>query len=389
VRAYISCFAQLKKQGWLAMLLFSLFFLSFSTLSLNALEPFTGEVQNDKVRLRLSPVLESLVLEEVEKGTLLAIKGEEEGFYSLEPTENLKAYVYANFIENGKCLASNVNVRLSPSVDAPVLAQLQQGDQVIEVDAKPQSGWIQIKPPKSVNLYVAKEYIKNIGSIGYIISQKRRDLEVKNLIKKTKENKAVEFSKPFMHISLQNILTPLEKVLNDYKDFPHLVNDAVMLVHQYKQDYLQLKVQFLENEKNTLVTTVVEPRKSLIPQNSTPLIEKVAIKVDAKDEFVEIEENIYNNWRSKHKNEGYELYKKTQLQSADELQGILEPYNRLLKNKPGNYVLVNPLNKLPIAYIYSTTVSLKEYEGQIVTILATERPNHNFAFPAYHVWSIH
>ena len=70
------------------------------------------------------------------------------------------------------------------------------------------------------------------------------------------------------------------------------------------------------------------------------------------------------------------------------LKGILEPYHRNVKNRPGDYVLINPSTKLPIAYLYSTKVNLQRKVGQAITVQGLARPHNNFAFPAYFILSV-
>jgi hypothetical protein len=83
-----------------------------------------------------------------------------------------------------------------------------------------------------------------------------------------------------------------------------------------------------------------------------------------------------------------EEFYRQQARDAVSLHGIIEPYNRVIRNKPGDFVLVNQANHLPIAYLYSTQVNLQAKVGQAVSIQAIQRDNHNFAFPAFFVLSV-
>jgi len=61
-------------------------------------------------------------------------------------------------------------------------------------------------------------------------------------------------------------------------------------------------------------------------------------------------------------------------------------YETNVKNRPGDYILYG--SHAPLAYLYSTQVPLDQYEGQIVTLLASPRPNNHFAFPAYFILAV-
>jgi hypothetical protein len=100
------------------------------------------------------------------------------------------------------------------------------------------------------------------------------------------------------------------------------------------------------------------------------------------------EQALYEDWAKYHDHQSQDEYYKVLNESAIALRGIIEPYNRVIKNKPGDYVLVNQSNHLPIAYLYSTKVNLQDRVGHEVTIFGTPRDNRSFAFPAYFVISV-
>ena len=77
-------------------------------------------------------------------------------------------------------------------------------------------------------------------------------------------------------------------------------------------------------------------------------------------------------------------YYEEQRSRAIRISGIVEPYNDIVKNKPGNFVLRD--RDMPRAYLYSTVLDLQNHAGKYVTLVAVPRPNNNFAFPAYFVF---
>lgn len=70
------------------------------------------------------------------------------------------------------------------------------------------------------------------------------------------------------------------------------------------------------------------------------------------------------------------------------LEGKVEPYSRPVKNKPGDYIVVDSETSRPIAFIYSTQLNLSDMVGKRVTIAGAPRPNNDFAYPAYYALSI-
>ncbi len=98
-----------------------------------------------------------------------------------------------------------------------------------------------------------------------------------------------------------------------------------------------------------------------------------------------VEQSLYETWANQNANGTQEDFYQEQSQKVIVLKGIVEPYARVVKNKPGDYVLMNQTSHLPIAFIYSTRVNLQDRVGQEITVYAAPRPNNNFAFPAYFV----
>lgn len=102
------------------------------------------------------------------------------------------------------------------------------------------------------------------------------------------------------------------------------------------------------------------------------------------------EQQLFQNWMNAHDPAATmgDFYN-DQSKNAVILQGVIEPYQRAVKNKPGDFLLVSPSSRLPIAYLYSTQVNLQDKVGQEIVIQAVPRDNHNFAYPAYYVISAH
>jgi hypothetical protein len=105
-------------------------------------------------------------------------------------------------------------------------------------------------------------------------------------------------------------------------------------------------------------------------------------------EWIPAEEGIISSWADKTGNHSPSDFYADQKKHAFAIRGIVDAYSRPIKNKPGDFMLLNPSSKLPIAFVYSTTVNLHDYIGHEVSALVVPRPNNNFAFPAYYVLQV-
>lgn len=119
----------------------------------------------------------------------------------------------------------------------------------------------------------------------------------------------------------------------------------------------------------------------VISNGQTALTSKDRMKI-----WERVEESLFLNWTAMHHNKTMADYYESQKLKSVKISGIIEAYNDSVKNKPGNYIIRD--RSLPRAYIYSTMVDLHNHVGQYVTLVASERPNNNFAFPAYFVMDI-
>ena len=96
-----------------------------------------------------------------------------------------------------------------------------------------------------------------------------------------------------------------------------------------------------------------------------------------------IEESLYLTWSAMHHAKTMNDYYAEQKLKCKTISGILEAYKEPVKNKPGDYILKD--KDTLVSFLYSTHVNLEDLVGKRVTVSVVQRPNNNFAFPAYYV----
>lgn len=127
-----------------------------------AFVPFTGRVKGRNVRVRLHPHYDGAILMECGKESLFSVVGEQGDFYAIVPPESYMAYIFRGFVYDNVIEGSHVNVRTQPSLDAPILTQLNSGDRVETIDRESHGKWTSIKPPRGITFYIAKDYVDKI-----------------------------------------------------------------------------------------------------------------------------------------------------------------------------------------------------------------------------------
>lgn len=361
-------------------------------------KPFTGKVLANKVRVRIKPDLDSHIFRQVAKNDLLLIVGEEGDFYAVQPPKNTKAYIFRSYILDNIVEANRVNIRLEPHVDGPIIGQLQAGDRVQGQVCSMNHKWFEVPTPTSTRFYVSKEFIANAGGPDHIANMEKRKVQVEELLNNAFLSAETECKKNYEDMSPQLTIDQFQTIVKNYPDFPEAAQQAKEALALLKDTYLQKKIAYLESKaglssaaKEELLARHKTENQELFSEK--PVNRDLFAKRNAKREMTDkmrfwdtIEESLYLSWTAFHSGRKMDDFYAEQKANAAVLTGIVEEYDHPVKNRPGDYVLHGA--ESPIAYLYSTSVDLKKYEGKSVTVIVSPRPNNHFAFPAYFVLSV-
>ncbi len=363
-------------------------------------KPFTGKITRNNVRLRVQPNLDCLILKELNHHDKVVVLGETGDFYAVQPLPDCKGYVFRTYVLDGAVEGKHVNVRLEPNTEAPIIAQLNTGDRVEGHVSSLNNKWLEITPPENTRFYVCKEYVENIGDPTLMSLLIKRGDEVDALLLNAKELAGTELQKPFEEIRIDPAVNSLTLIIKEYSDFPDQVAEAREQLGEVQDLYLQKKLAYLEHKANDLSQKLASAHQQApqppIAQEASPLI-PVLIDTptttprsleDKTARWIPVEDRFYHEWLKTNPGRTMDDFYLDQEKQAVNLKGILEPYSRSIRNKPGDYILISKATHLPTAYLYSTKVDLGAYTGNEITLRAVPRPNNNFAFPAYFVLTV-
>ncbi|MCB1213746.1 MAG: hypothetical protein KDK40_05530 [Chlamydiia bacterium] len=384
--------------------------------------PFTGKVLRNKVRIRLRPDIDSPIVREVNKGELISVIGGIEGFYAVKPLRGSKLYAYRAYVLDQTVEASHVNARLEPTLESPVVCQLNQGDKIEGKIAEANKKWIEFAPPQDVVFYISKDYVEQVGDAAMIERLEKRQQEVAELITQAAKDSQTQLAKTFPSIQIEEAVEKLNRVHNEYADFPEQNKRASALLAQIKESYLQKKIAFLEqqasNSQNEFrqkcdsltekVTreqehlarlerdlesaiaserefeAIVENEETIIAETRQPAgITRDGFKPERESYWQARERSEFESWLKQNPGKSQDEFYEEGRAHAEPLKGILRPYARKVKNKPGEYLIVDEVKNAPIACVYSTTVDLSRHVGDRIVAFGVLRPNNHFAFPAY------
>jgi len=346
-------------------------------------ETFTGKISRNNVRLRLHPSIDSPIIHELDLDDMVVVVDAIEDFYVIRPPSFLKAYVYKNFVIEDQIQGDRVNVRLDPHLESPIIAQLNHGDKIQGKISPLNSKWMEITPPATARFYIAKELIEKAGDEAYLahLENKRHDTEA--FLSQAEILSTQELDKPFPSISLDALLQNLVAISEDQEIYQNQAERAKTLCTSIQEKFLEKNIAYLEEKSNQSEKQIAYLENQQNDDKNTYF--HVASQEMAT--WVPVEMAIYKTWAQKEEGRTLEEFYEEQGDEAITLKGVIQAYDRPIKNKPGDYLLVNRATGLPIAYLYSTKVSLREKIGEEVEIKAVLRPNHDFAYPAYFVLS--
>ena len=342
-------------------------------------KPFTGKVKGKKVRLRLQPDVDSFIVKEVSRGELLAIVEETDDFWAVESPRDLKAYVFRSFVLDGHIEGNRVNVRLQPSLEAPIIAHLSSGDPVSDgVICSINNKWIEFSIPATTRFYISKDFIENIGGPEQKVLYETRLLFAKQQLETAEYFVENEMQKDYPNIDLDKMSHSFQVVIQEYHEFTDLVERAKESLTKVQEDFLDKRIAYLElkeRENGELIALSKKP--------SDPSLENITDKMKL---WEPIEEALYLSWFSANDSKNMDEYYEDQKLTATKISGILELYTAPVKCKPGSYIIRH--KDLPVGYVYSTVINLEHFIGKQVTLLGAPRPNNHFAFPAYFIFSV-
>ncbi len=347
-------------------------------------DPFTGKIKGKRVRLRLRPDVDSRIIKELPKNELVTIIGEKGDFWAVQAPSTTEAYVFRSFVLDNVVEGTHVNVRLEPSMDAPVIAHLNSGDLVENPSISPvNSKWLKITPPADTRFYVAKEYVEYAGGPEVKVKMDKRHQTAEQLLDASSFLSKAELKHSFEEVDFDRVAKGYHSVIEDFSEFPDLVDQAKEALASFQEEYLQKRIDHIEEQANAQYTLASNTSK----KKSTSSSEGEQRSMTDKMKLWEpVEEALYLSWSSINDNKLRRDYYDEQKLVAVEIAGIVEPYTAPVKNKPGDFILRE--QDIPVGYVYSTQVNLQDLVGKHVRLVAAPRANNNFAFPAYFVLSV-
>ena len=355
-------------------------------------EAFTGKVTGSRVRVRLQPSLDGVILKELKQGEMVVVTGEVDDFYAVKPESECKGYIYRAYVLDNVVEANNVNVRIEPDSHAPILTQMGQGDAVVGVICPENCKWMRIDLPETIRFYMAKDYVTNIGDVTLYKRIQSRRQQLAARLETVETSVQNEMKRPFGDIQLVSYVNDLKTIIAQNQDLPELAEKAQALIKTIQEQYLQLSLgRPLDASKDAAQPATNEPSSSQVAalEPTVNLASEPMVAHRFSSFLLEQQEgNLLEQALRTGKAPSKELFYSDELKNAQELMGQLVPYERPVKNRPGDFMLVDTKTKVPMAYLYSCKIDLHQFSGQTLRLIVSPRPNHHFALPAYFVLDV-
>lgn len=345
--------------------------------------PFTGKIKGRKVRLRHQADLDGYVVKELNKNDFVSVVGRKGDFWAVEPPAGTKAYVFRAFVLDNVVEGNRVNIRLSPSTEAPSIGHFNSGDRVEGIISAVNNKWLEITLPKTTQFYVAKDLVEYAGPPELKKQFDSRSAALEQLLDTTTSFSSTELKKSFEAIDFEKACRGYQTIIAEYSDFPEHVEQAKEALASLQEAYLQKRIAHLEEQAQAEALAIQTARTAAEEQARS--LHEISAKMRS---WEPVEEALYSNWMRLAENQSQQQYYDEQKLTAVAIRGIVEPYNTGVKNKPGDFIIKNKNDGAPVGYLYSTTINLQNLVGKEISLLASPRANNNFAFPAYFVLDV-
>lgn len=378
-------------------------------------EPFTGKIKRKNVRIRLRPDLDSPIVRELNRDEMVLVLGQQDSFYSVAPPKDVKGYIFRSFVLDNVVEGNRVNVRLQPSLDAPILGQLNAGDKVSGSVCSSAPKWMEIELPEMTRFYIAKELITSIGAPDLFAKLESQRSELDKRLSDACAFCQSELRKPYEEIDGDEVRQLFSTIADDSSEYPESARKAREMLSLFQEAYFQKRLAFLESRAEQNSQSFVAKQAAFDAEVAT--YQKKLHEIDRKlngasssnESFEEeiasledpslyhfmtdkmrlwapLEESLYLSWLQEHSGQSFDEFYSDEELRAVVITGIVEPFTKPVKNRPGDYIL--RIDNAPYAYLYSTKIDLQDKVGQQIKLLAVERPNNHFAFPAFFVLSV-
>lgn len=148
--------------------------LACGAVSVYAEPAFTDvTVKVDRAILRLEPSFQGEVVTQVDAGAILHATGQQGEWTSVVPPTNVCFWVHSDFVTNGLISGSLVRVRLGPSVNHFVVAELNR-DAPVSIRGR-DGDWYSIAPPPGILLWINTALVTGQSPEGGNKAGPRRD----------------------------------------------------------------------------------------------------------------------------------------------------------------------------------------------------------------------
>jgi len=225
----------------------------------------------------------------------------------------------------------------------------------------------------------AKEFIEFAGDPQLKATVDKRKVAVHQLMESASLLTQAEMCKPFEEIDRERVVSSFNQIVDNYKDFPTLVEKAQDELTEFTESFLQRKIAYLEKKTAKL-------SKQVIQEEVVDLATEAEKNVNATDRmraWEHVEESLFLAWSAMHHAKSMNDFYNEQKLNSRIVTGVLDTYGEPVKNKPGDFVIKE--KDVPVAYVYSTHVNLHNLVGKRVNLSVSSRSNNSFAFPAYYV----
>ncbi len=258
-----------------------LFFLFPSISSAEEDFPFVGRITGNRLNARVGTGANSVVVKQLDKGSLVLVLKEEQGWYFIEPPEGTSFWIYSSLIRDGWPKSDGINVRSGAGTHYPVVCQVDRNSSLDILSEKAE--WTQISPPQGSSVVVNKEYVTYFSAPeNYALKLEEEKLS-KELFEQAEVFRKQELSQKMADIDFNAVLEKYQSIQERFPGSPMTDKvEARIKDTEAKINVAEREIRAMELRKKRAAVRIPKKTETIALTKKETIKKQVAIPVKKK-----------------------------------------------------------------------------------------------------------
>lgn len=178
--------------------------------------PFIGRVAGARVNVRASASEDAEVLIQLNRGDLVTVLSEENGWLKIEPPKGTTFWVHSKMLKDGWVKTDGVNVRSGPGTHYAAVCQVNKETSIDVVEQK--GDWVRILPPLNSSVWVNKELVRYFSAPQDYLVKLEEEKEADRKFQEAEAFRTLELRQEMKEIDFDAVLAKYREIVDRYPE---------------------------------------------------------------------------------------------------------------------------------------------------------------------------